>query len=64
VNYSLFMMMVVILERLEKRPRVTPIAFPPPIFTGIASVSVFCVSLPPPHENALGGLYIVVVSKN
>jgi hypothetical protein len=50
MDYSLFMavMMVLMLERAEKRPGATPAAFPPPIFTGIAFVSVFCVSPPPP----------------
>jgi hypothetical protein len=50
VDYSLFMLVMMVLtsERVEKRPGVNPIAFPPPIFAGIASVYVFCVSLPPP----------------
>jgi hypothetical protein len=50
--------MVLMSERLEKRPRATPAAFPPPIFTVIASVFVFHVSPPPPLGNAEGGLYI------
>jgi hypothetical protein len=49
---------LVMLERLEKRLGMAPIAFPPPIFTGSASVSWFHVSLPPPRENASGSLII------
>jgi hypothetical protein len=52
--------MVVISERLEKRPGTTQTAFPPPIFTGTASVSMFSISPPPPPGNADGGLYIGV----
>jgi hypothetical protein len=50
VDYSLFMavMMVLMSERVEKHPGVTPTAFPHPIFTETASVSVFHVS-PLPH---------------
>jgi hypothetical protein len=33
----------------------TPAAFSPPTFARTASVSWFHVSLPLPHENALGG---------
>jgi hypothetical protein len=49
VDYSLFMavMMVLTSERLEKHPGVNLAAFPPPIFAGIAYVSLFHVSLPP-----------------
>jgi hypothetical protein len=38
VNYSLFIMVVVLvmLERLEKRPGTAPAVFPPPIFVGSA----------------------------
>jgi hypothetical protein len=56
VDYSLFIMVEVLVmsERLEKRPGATLIVFPPPIFTGTAFVSLFHVSLPPPRENALG----------
>jgi hypothetical protein len=50
--------MVAVLKRLEKQPRVTLVAFSPPIFTGSASVLSFCVSLPPPRENASRGIYI------
>jgi hypothetical protein len=59
VIYSLFMvvMMVLTSERVEKRPGVTPAAFPP-IFTGTASVSVFRVSPPPLIAIVEGGLYI------
>jgi hypothetical protein len=48
VDYSLFMavMMVLMSERVEKHPGVTLAAFPPQIFAGIASISVFHVSLP------------------
>jgi hypothetical protein len=56
VDYSLFMavMMVLISERVEKHPGVTPVVFHPPIFTGTAYVSMFCVSPPPPLENTEG----------
>jgi hypothetical protein len=48
-NYSLFMvvMMVLTSERVKKLLGATPATFPPPIFAGTASVSVFHVSLPP-----------------
>jgi hypothetical protein len=54
-------MMVLMSERVEKRPRATPAAFPPPIFAGTASVSVFRIS-PLPHFVIVegGGLYIGV----
>jgi hypothetical protein len=57
VDYSLFMavMMVLMSERVEKRPGATPIAFPLPIFTRIASVSVFHVSSLPRIAIAEGG---------
>jgi hypothetical protein len=60
VDYSLFIVVAVLvmLERLEKRPGMAPTAFPPPIFAGTASGSWFCVSRPPPRENSLGSLYI------
>jgi hypothetical protein len=47
VDYSLFMavMMVLMLERVDKRMGAIPAAFPPPIFAGTASVFVFHVSL-------------------
>jgi hypothetical protein len=56
VDYSLFLAvsMVVMSERLEKRPGATPVAFPPAIFAGIASISVFHVSPPPPLKNSEG----------
>jgi hypothetical protein len=59
VDYSLFMkvMMVLTLEREEKRPGATPVAFPPPIFTGITSVSMFCVYPLPLITIVEGGLY-------
>jgi hypothetical protein len=47
--------MVVMFERLEKLPGATLIAFPPPIFAGIASISVFLVSLLPHLGSAQGG---------
>jgi hypothetical protein len=37
---------------------VTLTSFPPPIFAVTTSVSVFCVSPPPPLGNTEGGLYI------
>jgi hypothetical protein len=37
-------MMVLTSERVEKRPGATPAAFPPPIFNGTTSISVFRVS--------------------
>jgi hypothetical protein len=57
VEYSLFMavMMVLMSKRVEKHPGVTPAAFPPPIFAGIASVSLFRVSPPPRLEIIEGG---------
>jgi hypothetical protein len=50
VDYSLFIMVVVLVmsERFDKRPRATPAAFLPLIFVEIASVLWFHVSLPPP----------------
>jgi hypothetical protein len=62
VDYFLFMavMVVLMLERVEKHPGVTPIAFPHPIFAGIASVSMLHVSPLPPPGNTEGGLYICV----
>jgi hypothetical protein len=53
-------MMVLTSKRVEKRSGATPAAFPPPIFTGIAHVSVFCYSLPPLDRDHQGGLYIGV----
>jgi hypothetical protein len=46
--------MVVMLERLEKRPRATLVLFSPPIFAGTTSIYVFRVSPPPPLRNAEG----------
>jgi hypothetical protein len=56
VKYSLFIMVAVLvmLERLEKRPGATPIAFPL-LFAGTTSISWFRVSSTPPRENASGG---------
>jgi hypothetical protein len=51
--------MVVMSERLEKRHGTTLASFPPPIFVGTASVSVFCVSPPPRLRNTEGeGVFI------
>jgi hypothetical protein len=59
MDYSLFIMVAVLvmLERLEKRPRATLAEFSPPIFAGTASISWFHVSPPPPQGNASGSLY-------
>jgi hypothetical protein len=45
VDYSLFILVVVLvmLERLEKQPGTAPASFPPPIFVGTAFVLWFCV---------------------
>jgi hypothetical protein len=60
VDYSLFIvvMMVLMSERVEKHPRVTSAAFPPPIFAGTTSVYVFHVSPLPPITIVESGLYI------
>jgi hypothetical protein len=60
VYYSLFVevMMVLMSERVEKRLGETLAAFPPPIFAGIAFVSVFRVSPTPPLGNAEGRVFI------
>jgi hypothetical protein len=60
LDYSLFiaLMMVLTSKRVEKRPGATPAAFPPPIFAGIASISVFRVSLAPQIAIIKGALYI------
>jgi hypothetical protein len=60
VEYSLFIMaaVLVMFERLEKRPGMALVAFPPPIFIGLASISWFYVSPPPLRENASRSLYI------
>jgi hypothetical protein len=60
VDYPLIFMVVVLvmLERLEKRPRVNSASFPPPIFVGTTSILWFHVSPPPPRGNASVGLYI------
>jgi hypothetical protein len=47
--------MVLMLERVEKRPGVTPPAFPTPIFARTASVSLFHVSSLPPLGIVKGG---------
>jgi hypothetical protein len=44
-------MMVLTLEMVEKQSGATSAAFPPPIFAGTASISVFHVSLPPPNRD-------------
>jgi hypothetical protein len=48
VDYSLFMAVMIVLtsERVEKISEATPVAFPPPIFAGTTSVSVFHVFPP------------------
>jgi hypothetical protein len=51
---------LVMLERLEKRPGTAPAVFLPPISVGSASVSWFRVSPLPPPENVSGSLYIGV----
>jgi hypothetical protein len=43
---------LVMLERLEKRPGATLAAFSPPIFAGTTSVSLFRVSPLPPRGKA------------
>jgi hypothetical protein len=53
-------MMVLTSERVEKCPGATPAVFPPPIFTGTTSVSVFLVFMPTSFAIAEGGLYIGV----
>jgi hypothetical protein len=53
-------MMVLMSERVEKRPGATLAVFSPPIFTETASISVFHVSPPPPNHDHRGGLYIGV----
>jgi hypothetical protein len=50
-------MMVLMSERVEKHPRATLAAFPPPIFTGTASVSIFHIS-PPPRFAIIKGVFI------
>jgi hypothetical protein len=51
---------LVMLERLEKRPMTALATFPPPIFAGSAFVLWFHVSPSPPHGNASegGGVFI------
>jgi hypothetical protein len=52
--------MVLTSERVEKRPRATPVVFPPAIFARTASISMFRVS-PSPHLGIIeGGLCIGV----
>jgi membrane protein CcdC involved in cytochrome C biogenesis len=60
VDYPLFMAVIMVLmsERVEKRPGATPAVFPPPIFVGTTSVSMFYVFPPPRIAIAEGGLYI------
>jgi hypothetical protein len=59
MDYSLFMavMMVLTPERVEKRPGATPAAFPPPIFAGTVSISLFHVS-PLPLFAIVRGVFI------
>jgi hypothetical protein len=65
VDYSFFIMVEVLVmsERLEKRLRMPPVAFPPQIFAGSTSILCFRVSTPPPHENASGSLFIGVLGQ-
>jgi hypothetical protein len=56
-------MMVLMLERLEKRPGAIPAVFPLPIFTGTASISMFRVSPPPSLANDEVGLYIGILGQ-
>jgi hypothetical protein len=60
VYYSLFIVVAVLVmsERLEKRPVAALAAFPSLIFVGSASILWFHVSPPPPHENTSVSLYI------
>jgi hypothetical protein len=53
------MMMVLMSNRVEKRPGVTPTAFPAPIFAGTTSVSMFHVS-PLPRIANTEGVFILV----
>jgi hypothetical protein len=61
VDYSLFMAVMVVLmsERVEKRPGVTPAVFSSPIFAAITSVSMFRVSLPPYLTIVEGGGHFI-----
>jgi hypothetical protein len=58
MDYSLFMevMMVLTLEKVEKRLGATPTAFSSPIFAGTASIS--CFSDAPDRDGWGGGVYI------
>jgi hypothetical protein len=60
VDYSLYMAvrMVLTSERVEKRPGVTPAAFPAKIFAGTAFVYVFGLSPLPLIAIVEGGVYI------
>jgi hypothetical protein len=51
-------MMVLMLERMEKCPGMTQAAFRPPIFAGTTSLSLFHVSLPPRFAIFEGGVFI------
>jgi hypothetical protein len=50
--------MGVMMVLMSERVGATPGAFPPPIFAGIASVSMFRVSPPPADHDRRGGLHI------
>jgi hypothetical protein len=50
-------MMVLMPEMVEKRPRVTPAMFLPPIFAGTTSVYVLRI-YPPPHFVIIEGVFI------
>jgi hypothetical protein len=60
VDYSLFMAvsMVLMAERLEKRPGLNLAAFPLPIFVGIAYVSMFHVPRYLLLGTSRGGVFI------
>jgi hypothetical protein len=59
VDYSLFIMetLMMMLERVEIQPGMTPAAFPPPIFLVLPLFRCFCVYAPPPLGIAMG-LYL------
>ena len=49
---------MMMLERVEMQPGMTPAAFPSPIFSGSASVSVFLTLRSASSEIAIGALFI------
>jgi hypothetical protein len=56
VEYNLFMAVMIMLmsERVDKCPGATLAAFPPPIFAGTTTVSLFHISLLSPLGNIEG----------